>query len=135
MDKVMYGSLLTDPITPEHFKDISDLDKKRRDMLKDVNYINEKKKKLDMDIHKVQDTIKHARNLEEKYNKLLQENIKSDPRLIRNLGFATPEMAAGLTIPVQNPPYYDKTQEEFMATPIENIEVARAILENDPWLL
>jgi hypothetical protein len=135
MDNVMYGSLLIDSITPEHFKDISDLDKKRRDILKDAKYIKEKNKKLYMDIRKMQHTIKCARNLEEKYNKLLQENIKSDPRLIQNLGFVAPEMAARLIVPVQNPPYYDKIREEVMATPIENIEVAVAILENDPQLL
>jgi uncharacterized protein YeeX (DUF496 family) len=58
----MYDTL-ADPITPDYIKDASDLEKKRRDVLKEAKRIEKLGKKLDDYITKVQDTLKHARNL------------------------------------------------------------------------
>jgi hypothetical protein len=40
---------LTDPITVDRPKDISDLEKKRREILKEAKYIKQKSEKLDKD--------------------------------------------------------------------------------------
>jgi hypothetical protein len=77
----MYDTL-TDPITPEYFKDISNLEKKRRDMLKAAKCIKEKNEKMDRAITKAESMLKPARDLGEKYNKLRQGNDVSDPQLI-----------------------------------------------------
>jgi hypothetical protein len=47
MDKTMYDTSLTDPITPDHLKDISDIEKKRREILKEAKYIKKRNEKLD----------------------------------------------------------------------------------------
>jgi cell division septum initiation protein DivIVA len=61
----MYGTS-ADPFTPEYFKDILDLKKKRRDMLKEAKYIKELGEKLNQDITKAQNTFKRARDMEKK---------------------------------------------------------------------
>jgi hypothetical protein len=59
---------LANPITREYFNDVFDLEKKRRDILKEAKRIE----KLDKDITKAQDMSKHAKkNMEEKYYNLL----------------------------------------------------------------
>jgi hypothetical protein len=80
-DKVMYGTW-ADPFTPEYFEDISNLEKKRRDMLKEAKYIKDLGEKLNQDITKAQNTFKHARDMEEKYYNLLQTNDGGDLQLI-----------------------------------------------------
>jgi hypothetical protein len=51
--------------------------------------------------------------------------------LIRNLEFtvATAETLAKMYI--KNPPYVEKNRDEVMTTPVENIIVAKALLENN----
>jgi hypothetical protein len=66
MDKVIYGSL-GDPITPDYARDMNDLEQKRRAILKEAKRVEKMGKKLDGDIAKAQDTLKCARNMEEKY--------------------------------------------------------------------
>jgi hypothetical protein len=65
VDKVVYG-ILADPITPEYFKDMTDLEKKRRDVLKEAKRIEKLGNKLDDDMTREQDALKRARSLEDK---------------------------------------------------------------------
>jgi hypothetical protein len=65
VDKVVYG-ILADPITPEYFKDMTDLEKKRRDVLKEAKHIEKLGNKLDDDMTREQDALKRARSLEDK---------------------------------------------------------------------
>jgi hypothetical protein len=131
-DKIIYGTL-ADPITPDYFKDVTDLEKKRHDVLKEAKRIEKLGNKLDDDITKMQDTLKRARSLEEKYASLLQgnNNDSGDPQLIQNLEFTVPTAETLAKMYIKNPPYVDKNYDEVMATPVENIAAARALLENN----
>jgi hypothetical protein len=90
-------------------------------------------KKLDGDIAKAQHTLKHARNMEEKYATLIQNQINEggDPQLARNLEFTVPTMETLARMYIKNPPYVDKNRDEVRATPIENIVAAKELLENN----
>jgi hypothetical protein len=82
MDKVVYGTL-GDPITPNYVRDVNNLEQKRRAILEEAKRVEKMGKKLDGDIAKAQDTLKHARNMEEKYATLIQNQINEggDPQL------------------------------------------------------
>jgi hypothetical protein len=71
LDKVVYGTL-ADPITPDYVRDVNNLEKKRRALLKEAKRVEKMGQQLDGDIAKAQDTLKHARNMEEKYVTLIQ---------------------------------------------------------------
>jgi hypothetical protein len=71
MDKIVYGTL-GDPITPDYIRDENNLEKKRREILKEAKRVEKMGKKLDGDINQAQDMLKHARNMEEKYDTLIQ---------------------------------------------------------------
>jgi cell division septum initiation protein DivIVA len=71
MDKIIYGTL-GDPITRDYIRDVNDLEKKRREILKDAKRFENMGKKLDDDINQAQDMLKRARNMEEKYVTLIQ---------------------------------------------------------------
>jgi hypothetical protein len=57
---------------------VTDLEKKRRDVLKEAKRIEKLGRKLDDNMNKAQDTLKHARSLEDKYVSLIQENIDNN---------------------------------------------------------
>jgi cell division septum initiation protein DivIVA len=82
MDKVVYGTL-GDPITPDYIKNVNDLEQKRREILKEAKHVEKMGQKLDGDIAQAQDTLKCARNMEEKYVTLIQKQINKggDPQL------------------------------------------------------
>jgi hypothetical protein len=83
LDKIVYGTL-GDPITPEYIKDVSDLEKKRREVLKEEKRVEKMGKKLDGNIAQAQDAFKHARIMEEKYVTLIQKQVgeAGDPQLV-----------------------------------------------------
>jgi hypothetical protein len=70
MDKVIYGTL-GDPITPNYVRNMNNLEQKRREILKEAKCVEKMGQKLDGDIAQAQDTLKHARNMEEKYATLI----------------------------------------------------------------
>jgi hypothetical protein len=70
MDKVIYETL-GDPITPDYVRDVNDVEQKRREILKEVKHVEKMGQKLDGDIVQDQDTLKRARNMEEKYATLI----------------------------------------------------------------
>jgi hypothetical protein len=74
MDKIVYGTL-GDPITPDYVKDVNDLEKKRREILKEAKRVEKMGEKMDDDIAKAQDTLKRARNMEENYVTLIQNQM------------------------------------------------------------
>jgi hypothetical protein len=80
LDKVVYRTL-ADPITPDYVRDVNDLEKKRQAILKEAKRVEKMGKKLDGNIAKAQDTLKRARNMEEKYVTLIQNqmNERGDP--------------------------------------------------------
>jgi hypothetical protein len=82
MDKIIYGTL-GDPITPDNIRDVNNLEKKRQEILKEAKRVEKMGKKLDGDITQAQDTLKHARNMEEKYVTLIQQQMEEggDPQL------------------------------------------------------
>jgi hypothetical protein len=82
MEKIVYGTL-GDPITPDYIRDVNDLEKKRREILKEAKRVEKMGKKLDGDINQAQDTLKRTRNMDEKYVTLIQQQIEegSDPQL------------------------------------------------------
>jgi hypothetical protein len=132
MDKVVYGTL-GDPITPDYVRDMNDLEQKRRAILKEAKRVEKMGEKLDGNIAKAQDTLKHARNMEEKYVTLIQQQINEgrDPQLARNLEFTMPTTEKLARMYIKNLPYMDKNRDEVRATPIENIGVAKELLENN----
>jgi hypothetical protein len=125
MDKVIYGTL-GDPITPDYVRDVNDLEQKRRAILKEAKRLEKMGEKLDGDIVEAQDTLKRARNMEEKYATLIQNQINEggDPQLARNLEFTVPTAETLARMYIKDPPYVDKNRDEVRATPIENIMVA-----------
>jgi hypothetical protein len=125
LDKIVCGTL-ADPITPDYFKDVADLKKKRRDILKEAKHNEKLGKKLDDDITKAHDTLKRARSLEEKYVNLLEGNNGGDPQLIRNPEFTVPTADTLAKLYIKNPPYMDKNRDEVMETPVENISSVRS---------
>jgi hypothetical protein len=82
MDKVVYGTL-GDPITPDYVRDVNNLEQKRQEILKEAKRVEKMGPKLDGDIAQAQDTLKRARNMEEKYATLIQKKIEEggDPQL------------------------------------------------------
>jgi cell division septum initiation protein DivIVA len=132
MDKVIYGTL-GDPITPNYVRDVNDLKQKRRAILKEAKQVEKMGEKLDGDIAKAQDTLKRARNMEEKYATLIQNQINegNDPQPARNLEFTVPNAETLARMYIKNPPYVDKNRDEVRATPIENIVAAKDLLENN----
>jgi hypothetical protein len=74
LDKVVYGTLV-EPITPNYVRDVNDLEKKRRAILKEAKRVEKMGEKLDGDIAKAQDMLKHTRNMEEKYITLIQNQM------------------------------------------------------------
>jgi hypothetical protein len=49
VEKIIYGNL-GDPITPDYVKDVNDLEKKRREILRKAKRVEKMGKKLDGDI-------------------------------------------------------------------------------------
>jgi hypothetical protein len=131
LDKIIYETL-GDPITPDYVRDMNDLEKKRRAILKEAKQVEKIGKKLDGNIAKAQDTLKRTRNMEDKYVTLIQNQINKggDPQLARNLEFTVPT-AKTLAKMYKNPPYMGKNRDEVRAMPIENIIVAKELLENN----
>jgi hypothetical protein len=132
LDKVIYGTL-EDPITPDYVRDVNDLEKKRRAILKEAKRVEKMGKKLDGDIAKAQDTLKRARNMEEKYVTLIQNQMNEggDPQLVQNLEFTVPTAETLARMYIKNPPYVDKNCDEVRATPVENIMAAKELLEHN----
>jgi hypothetical protein len=120
MDKVVYGTL-GDPITPDYVRDVNNLEQKRQKILKKAKRVEKMGEKLDGDIAKAQDTLKRARNMEEKYATLIQKQIDEggDPQLARNLEFTVSTAKTLARMYIKNPPYMDKNRDEVRATPIE----------------
>jgi hypothetical protein len=89
--------------------------------------------KLDGDIAKAQDTLKRARNMEEKYVTLIQNQINkgSDPQLARNLEFTVPTAETLARMYFRNPPYVDKNRNEVRAMPVENIVAVKELLKHN----
>jgi hypothetical protein len=87
-------------------------------------------KKLDGDITQAQDTLKRARNMEEKYVTLIQQQMEEggDPQLAQNLEFTVPTAETLARMYIKNPPYADKNRDEVRATPIENIVASKELL-------
>jgi hypothetical protein len=119
LDKVVYGTL-ADPITPDYVRDVNDLEKKRRAILKEAKRVKKMGEKLDGDIAKAQDTLKRARNMEEKYITLIQNQMNEggDPQLAQNLEFTVPTAETLARMYIKNPPYVDKNRDEVRAMPV-----------------
>jgi hypothetical protein len=132
MEKVVYGTL-GDPITPDYVRDVNDLEQKRQAILKEAKRVEKMGEKLDGNIAKAQDTLKCAKNMEEKYATLIQNQINEggDPQLARNLEFTVPTAETLAKMYIKNPPYVDKNRDEVRATPIENIMATKELLENN----
>jgi hypothetical protein len=132
LDKVVYGTLGY-PISPDYVRDVNDLEKKRRAILKEAKRVEKMGEKLDGDIAKAQDTLKCARNMEEKYITLIQNQMNEggDPQLARNLEFTVPTAETLARMYIKNPPYVDKNRDEVRAMLVENIVAAKELLENN----
>jgi hypothetical protein len=135
LDKVIYGTL-ADPSTPDYVRDVNDLKKKRRAILKEAKRVEKMGEKLDGDIAKAQDTLKRARNMEQKHVTLVQNQIneEGDPQLVRNLEFTVPTAETLARMYIKNPPYEDKNRNEVKVMPIENIVAAKELLEHNKSL-
>jgi hypothetical protein len=132
LDKVVYGTL-TDLITPDYVRDVNDLEKKRRAILKEAKRVKKMGQQLDGDIPKAQDKLKRARNMEEKYVTLIQNQMNEggDPQLVQNLEFTVPNAETLAKMYIKNPPYVDTNHDEVRAAPMENIVVAKELLEHN----
>jgi hypothetical protein len=132
LDKVIYGTL-GDPITSDYVRDMNDLEKKRRAIIKEAKRVEKMGEKLDGDIAKAQDTLKRARNIEEKYVTLIQNQMNEggDPQLARNLEFTVPAAETLARMYIKNLPYVDKNRDEVRAMPVENIVAAKELLEHN----
>jgi hypothetical protein len=114
-------------------RDVNDLEKKRRAVLKEAKRVEKMGQQLDDDIAKVQDTFKRARNMEDKYVTLIQNQMieGGDPQLVRNLELAVPTAETLAKMYIKNLPYMDKNRNKVRATPIENIVAAKELLEHN----
>jgi hypothetical protein len=132
LDKVVYGTL-GDPITPDYVRDVNDLELKRRAILKEAKRVEKMGEKLDGDIAKAQDTLKRARNMEEKYATLIQNQINEggNPQLAQNLEFTMPTAVTLARMYIKNLPYVDKNRDEVRAMPIENIVATNELLDHN----
>jgi hypothetical protein len=132
MDKVVYGTL-GDPITPDYVRDVNDLEQKRQEILKEVKCVKKMGQNLDGDIAQAQDTLKHARYMEDKYTTLIQKQIEEGDnlQLEQNLEFTVPTVETLARMYIKNPPYVDKNRDEVRAIPIENTMAAKELLENN----
>jgi hypothetical protein len=132
MHKVVYRTL-GDPIIPDYVRDVNDLEQKRREILKEAKGVEKMGEKMDGNIAKAQDTLKCAKNMEEKYATLIQKQINEgrDPQLAQNLEFTMPTAETLARMYIKNPPYVDKNRDEVRATPIDNIVAAKELLENN----
>jgi hypothetical protein len=65
-----------DPITPNYIRDVNNLEKKRQEILKEAKRVEMMGKKMDGDITQAQDMLKRARNMEEKYVTLIQQQME-----------------------------------------------------------
>jgi hypothetical protein len=112
---------------------VNDLKQKRRAILKEAKRVEKMGEKLDGNIAKAQDTLKHARNMEDKYATLIQYQINEggDPQLARNLEFTVPTAETMARMYIKNPPYVEKNRDEVRATRNENIMAAKELLENN----
>jgi hypothetical protein len=112
---------------------VNDLEKKRQAILKEAKQVEKMGEKLDGDIAKAQDMLKRARNMEEKYVTLIQNqmNEAGDPQLARNLEFTVPTAETLTRMYIKNPPYVDKNHNEVRATPVENNVAAKELLEHN----
>jgi hypothetical protein len=112
---------------------VNDLEKKRREILKEAKRVEKMGKKLDGDITQAQDMLKCTRNMKEKYVTLIQQQIEEggDPQLAQNLEFVIPTTETLARMYIKNPPYVDKNHDEVRATPMENIMAAKELLENN----
>jgi hypothetical protein len=83
LDKLVYGTL-ADPITPDYVRDVNNLEKNRRALLKEAKRVEKMGQQVDDDIAKAQDTLKRARSMEEKYVTLIQNQMNEggDPQLV-----------------------------------------------------
>src|SRR3954466_5994571 len=117
-DRVMYGNLLVEPLTVDHIRNVTQLDKKRQQLLEEAQAIAEQGAKLDRDLVNAQKSIEKARAMEAKYKTLLQQQkakkapacVINDPSVWRNLGWAPPKTA-------QAKPYIDSEGEQVMPRP------------------
>jgi hypothetical protein len=132
LDKVIYGTL-ADPITPNYVRDMNDLEKKRRAVLKEAKRVEKMGQQLDGDIAKAQDMLKCARNMKDKYVTLIQNQMNEggDPQLVQNLEFTIPTAETLAKMYIKNSPYVDKNHDEVRATPVENIVAAKELLEHN----
>src|SRR4051812_29487369 len=95
-DRVMYGSLLVEPLIVDHIRNVTHLDEKRQQLLEEAHAIAEQGAKLDRDLVYAQKSIEKARAMEAKYKTLLQQQkakkalarVINDPGVRRNLGWA-----------------------------------------------
>jgi hypothetical protein len=112
---------------------MNDLEKKRRALLKEAKQVEKMGQQLDGDIAKAQDTLKRARNMEEKYVTLIQNQMTEggDLQLVRNLEFTVPTEETLAKMYIKNLPYVDKNHDEVRAMPIENIVAAKELLEHN----
>jgi hypothetical protein len=112
---------------------VNNLEQKRQAILKESKRVEKMSEKMDGDIAKAQDMLKHARNMEEKYATLIHNQINEggDPQLARNLEFTVPTAETLARMYINNLPYVDKNRDEVRATPIENIMATKELLENN----
>jgi hypothetical protein len=69
---------------------------------------------MDGDIAQAQDALKRARNMEEKYVTLIQQQVidGGDPQLIQNLEFTMPTAKTLARMYIKNPPYVHKNHDK-----------------------
>ncbi len=84
----MYDNLLVEPLTVAHIQNVTHLDKKRQQLLEEVQAIAEQGAKLDRDLVNAQKSIEKARAMEAEYKTLLQQQTakKSPARIINDPG-------------------------------------------------
>ena len=114
------------------------MDEKRKKLLEEAKYIAEASAKLEKDAKEAEDSLRRAKNLETEYKRMISgqkkaiQPVVNDPRVTRNINFnsdaAAPQLAP---IPIRHAPYIEKDGGEVMATPKDNIAVAKKILEMD----
>src|SRR3954470_8545569 len=131
-DRVMYGNLLVEPLTIAHIRNVTQLDKKRQQLLEEAHAIAEKGAKLDRDLVNAQKSIEKARAMEAEYKTLLQQQkakkasarVINDPGVRHNLGWDPSK-------PAQAKPYIDSEGKQVMPTPLLNLAVIKTLLEQE----
>lgn len=132
---------MTKPITAEHIRSTKELEEKRKELLEEAKSLKKIKESMEKDAKEMAEELASIKKMGKEYETLLKE-VKAkakalshinDPAVVRHMDFASakkmnqPEAQR----PVSTVPYLDQAGRQVMPMPVDNIAVAKTLLEQD----